>query len=91
MKVQILFFEEQLEKQLVQPGIQVPVDQPQVIAGDVAAEIGKLDALAFAFAPPLAFHSPPKNLPGYQFQSLQLGQQRRREKFSSGSGHENLE
>ncbi len=75
VEVQILLFEEELHDQLVEPGVEIPIDRPQVVAGDVGAEIGELDALPLALAPPLALHPPAKHLAGHQLQSLELGQQ----------------
>jgi hypothetical protein len=73
--VQVLLFQEHLEEQPVEPGVGVPVDEPQVVAGDVVAEVGELDALPFPPAPPLPFHPPTKDLAADQLHRLQLRQQ----------------
>ena len=75
VEVQILFLEEQLEKQPIEPGVGVPIDKPQIIAGDVDAEIGELDALTFAQAAALPLHAAAKYLAADQFQLFELGQQ----------------
>jgi hypothetical protein len=86
--VQVLFFEEQLEKQLVEPSIQVPVDEPQVVAGDVIAEVGKLDALPLALAAPLPFHPAAKDFSRYKLEALELGEKLgRKERWLCGGDH----
>ena len=45
-----------------------------LVARNVAAKIGKFDALALAFASPLAFHSPPKYLAADQLHAFQASQ-----------------
>ena len=50
VKVQVFFFEEHFQKQPIEPGVRVPIDEPQIVARHVAAEIGELDALPFALA-----------------------------------------
>ncbi len=77
-EMQILFFEEQLQEQLVEPGISVPIDESQIVAGHVIAEIGKLDALTFPFAAAFPFHAAAKNLARHELQSLELREQLRR-------------
>ena len=73
-KMQVLLLQVHLEKQPVEPRVRVPIDEPQVVAGHVAAKIGELDALPLALAAPLAFHPPAKDAPRDQLQLFQLGQ-----------------
>ena len=70
--MQILFLEKHLQKQAVEPGVAVPVDKSQVVAGHVAAKVGELDALPLARAASLAFQPPAKNLAADQFQPFEL-------------------
>ena len=72
IEVQVFFFQEQLQEQPVQPGVEIPVDEPQVVAGDVIAKVGELDALPFPSAAPFALHPTAKDLAADQLQSFQL-------------------
>ena len=69
--MQILFFHEEADEEAIQPGEQVPVKKAEVVADDVIAVVGELDALTFALAAPLAFEPAEKNLPRYQLELLQ--------------------
>ena len=60
VEVQVLLLQKHLEEELFQPGVGVPIDEPQVVAGHVVAEIGELDALAFSRAAPFPFIRPRK-------------------------------
>jgi len=91
VEVQIFLFQEHLQEQLVESSVEVPVDQPQVIAGDVIAEIGELHALALALAPPLAFHPAAEHFARHQFQPLELAEQRWRKEFGGGWRHRQIE
>ncbi len=70
-----VFLHEHFQKQAVEPGVGVPVDEPQIVARHVVAKIGELHALALAAAPPLAFHPPAKYLAANQLHPLELGEQ----------------
>ncbi len=78
-EVQVFFFEKQLDDELVEPGVQIPIERPQVVARHVAAKVGELDALPFALAPPLALHPPAKHLARDQLQPFELGHEVGRE------------
>ena len=52
--MQVLLLEEHLQEQAVAPRERVPVDEPQIVAGHISAEVGELDALPLALAAPLA-------------------------------------
>jgi hypothetical protein len=56
-------------------GRTVPVDEPEIVARNVVAEVGELDTLPFAPAPPFAFHPAAKDFARDQLQPLQLGEQ----------------
>lgn len=85
VKVQIFFFEKQLDDQLVEAGVEVPIEQTQVVAGDVVTKVGELDALAFALATPFALHSATKDLARDKFQSLELSEQLGGQQFGFAS------
>ena len=74
-EMQIFFFQEQLEEQLVEPRVEIPVHEPQVIARHVVAEVGELDALALAATAALPFQPPAEDLAADQFQPFQPSQQ----------------
>ena len=74
-EMQIFFLEEQLEEQLVEPCVEIPVHEPQIVAGDVIAKIRELDALALAATAAFPFQTPAEDLAADQFQSLQARQQ----------------
>ena len=54
VEVQVFFFEKQLDNQFVEPRVKVPVEQSQIVTGDVIAKISELDALSFTLAAALA-------------------------------------
>ena len=83
-EVQVLFFQEQFDDELVEPGVQVPIERPQVVARHVAAEVGKLDALPLALAAPLALHAATKNFARHQLQPFKLSHEIGRQKFGFG-------
>ena len=60
------------------PQLLNPIDEAQVVARHVVAEVGELHALAFARAAAFAFHPAAKNLPAHQLEFFQLGQEFRR-------------
>ena len=74
-EVQVLLFQKQLEKQAVEPSVEIPIDEAQIVAGDIIAEVGELDALPFAAAATFTFHPSAKDLATHQLQPLQLSQQ----------------
>ncbi len=74
-EMQVFFLQEQLEEQLVESCVEIPVHEPQVVAGHVVAEIGELDALALAATAALPFQSPAEDLAADQLQSLEVRQE----------------
>ena len=70
-------YQQELEKQLVQPGVGVPVDEPQVVARDVVAEVGELDGLPATLAAALALHLALEDLAAVDVELVELGQERR--------------
>ena len=73
--MKILLFQEHLQEELLQPRVGVPIDEPQVVARHVVAEVGELDALALPRAAAFAFHPPAENLPAHQLEFFELGQE----------------
>ena len=49
-------------EQFVEPSVQIPIDETQVVTGYVIAKVRELNALTTPTTPPLAFHAPAKNL-----------------------------
>ncbi len=87
--MQVLFLHEQAQKQAIEPGVQVPVEEAQVVADDVVAIVGELDALAFAFAAAFPFHPAEENLARHQLQLFQPGQEMRIEqRWCGGVRHD---
>ena len=72
--MKILFLQKHFEKQPVEPGIGVPIDEPQIIAGHVAAKIGEFNALPFPLAASLPLHPAAEDLPANQLEPLELGE-----------------
>ena len=81
VEVQVFFLEEQFEDEFFEPGVKIPVQEPQVVARRVVAKVGEFDALSAAPAAALAFHSSAKNFPRDQFEPFELPEQFGREKF----------
>ncbi len=71
VEVQVLLLLKQLQKQLVQPGIEVPIDQPQIVSGNVIAKVMELDALALAFALAFPLHPPAKYFSRNELEALE--------------------
>src|SRR5690606_33268064 len=84
IEVQILFLEKQLEKQPVQPSVQVPIDKPQVIADDIVAKVSEFDALALALAAPFALHAAAEHFARDQLHALQPAEQFWRQQLLNG-------
>ena len=78
VEMKILLFQEHLQEELFQPRVGVPIDEPQVVARHIVAEVGELDALALPRAAAFAFHPPAENLPAHQLEFFKLGQEFRR-------------
>src|SRR5205807_2183150 len=53
----------------------IPVEKAQIIALDVVAIVGELDALPLALAAPLAFHEAEEDLARNQLELLELGEE----------------
>src|SRR5262249_49753491 len=88
---------EEPDKELVQPGEQVPVKEAKIVTDDVVAIVGEFDALSLALAAAFALHPAEEDFPRDQFELLQPGQEFRVEQrwrlrvrhcwFSSILGH----
>jgi hypothetical protein len=44
--MEVFFLHEEAEEQPVEPGVEVPVEETQVVADDVIAVVGELDGLS---------------------------------------------
>ena len=84
--MQVFLFEEQAEEEPVEPGEQVPVEEPQVVADGVRPEVGELDPLALALAEPLALHAADEDLLRDQFELLEPAEELRRQERGVGGG-----
>ncbi len=62
VEVQVFLFHEQANEKAFEPGEQVPVEKAQIVADDVIAIVGELDALALLLAAALALHAAEENL-----------------------------
>ena len=97
---QVLFFEEELEEEAFEAGVDVPVDEAEVVADDVVAVVGELHALAPSFAAALALHLAGEDLaadqielvqPGHELggkEDLAFGRRARHGRFLAGIVHE---
>ena len=89
VEVEVFLLHEQADEEPVEPGVEVPVEEAQVVADDVVAIVGELDGLALALAAALALHAAEEDLARDQFQLLQPGQELRVEQGDGvGVGHE---
>ena len=52
----------QADEEPVEPGVEVPVEKAQIVADDIVAIVGELDALALALAARLALHAAEEDL-----------------------------
>ena len=84
VKVQVLLFHEQADEQAVEPGEEVPVEEAQVVADDVIAVVGELDALPLALAAPFALHPAEEDLARHQLELFETGQELRIEQRLRG-------
>ena len=72
----VLFLDEELDEQLLQTGIDVPVELAEVVAERVVAVVGELDRLAALDAPAAALEAAPDRRAHQQEQPLELAQER---------------
>ncbi len=75
--MEVFLLHEEPDEQAVEPGVQVPVEEAQVVADDVVAVVGELDALPLALAAPLALHAAQENLARHQLELFEPGQELR--------------
>ena len=73
--MQVFFFQKEFQIQPLQPGEQIPINEPQIITGHILPKIRELDALPFALAAPFPLHPATEDLAAHQFQALKLRQQ----------------
>lgn len=55
---EVFFFFKEFDEGFFEPGVHVPVEVTEVVAGDVVAVVGKLDADTALFRAAVAFHRP---------------------------------
>src|SRR3954467_3351683 len=86
--MQVLLLQEQAEEEAVESGVEVPVEEAEVVADDVVAVVGELDALPLALAAPLALHPAEEDLARHQLELFEPGQELRVEQgLGRGIGH----
>src|SRR5205823_958583 len=66
-----------LEKQPIEPAIDVPVDEAKIIANDVVAIVGELDRLTAPLAPALAFELAGEQLAAHDIELIEPGHEGR--------------
>jgi hypothetical protein len=71
----VLLLDEQLDEQLLEPGVEVPIERTQVVAEAVVAIVGELHRLATLDAAPGALHAAVDGLAREQRQALELAQE----------------
>ena len=71
----VLLLDEELDEQLLEAGVEVPVERAQVVAQGVVAIVGELDRLAALDAAPDALHAAVDGLARDQHQALELAQE----------------
>ena len=86
---QVLVFLEDAHEQAPQAPVDVPVDGPQVVAGDVGLEVGELQPETPVAGGLLGGPPVPHQAPGMDAERLQRGQELRVEEFGErrGFGH----
>ena len=72
----VLFLDEELDEQLLEAGVDVPVELAQVVAERVVAVVGELDRLAALDAPAAALEPAADGRAHQQEQALELAQER---------------
>ena len=75
VKVQILLVEEQLEEQAVESRVEIPVEEPKVVAVDILAKVGELDAMTLALRSPFALQMPRQHLARGELQLFKPSQE----------------
>ena len=76
--------EEQAEEELVEAGVEVPIDESQVVADDVLPVVGELDRLPALLAPPLALELPGEDLAREHIEPVKLVHEAGVEQFRTG-------
>ena len=76
MQSHVLLGGVQLEEELVEPRVDVPVDVPEVVAWPVVPEVGELEPAPAARAGVLSAQQAAEDLPRQQLELLQLAQER---------------
>ena len=86
MEAEVLFVDEELHVQAVEPGVRVPVDVPQIVPHPVRAIITELDGVPAARALALALHASTEDPPRGKRQPLELRQELGREERGALAG-----
>ena len=74
-KMQVFFFQEEFDEQPIEPRVEIPIDEPQIVALRVVAIVGELDAATLARTASLPFEPAEKNLAAHQVERLEPGKQ----------------
>ena len=90
VQAEILFVDEELHVQAVEPGVDVPVDVAEVVAVPVGAVVGELHAVPASRAAPLALDAAAEGPARQQRQALELREELRREEARAGGGGHRL-
>src|SRR5947209_2967026 len=86
--MQVFLLHEEADEQAVEAGVEVPVEEAEVVADDVVAVVGELDALPLALAAALALHAAHKDLARHQLELFEPGQELGfQERFRLRLGH----
>ncbi len=72
----VLFLDEELDEELLETGVDVPVERAQVVAQRVVAIVGELDRDAALGAPADALHAASHGLARDEHQAFELAQER---------------
>ena len=72
IKVEVFFFQKELEEKLVEPPVHVPVDVPQVVADRVISVVGELDRRTPPLALSLPLHPPDEDFLAHQLKLFEL-------------------
>src|SRR6266511_1680229 len=81
VETEVFLVHEELEIETIQTGVDVPVDVADVVANPVGTVIRELDADALAGAAALAPDAPAERAPREQRETLELGEEVRREQI----------
>ena len=84
--MQVFLLHEEAQKEPIETGVEVPVEEAEVVADDVVAVVGELDALALLLAAALALHAAEEDLARDQLELLEAGEEVGLEQRRGGGG-----